>query len=157
MLLTCVESSPQSGGPCDLRETVTIPSRRRDMCGYSRLLDLMCACRFIETQSLPPSILQVSPNRRRSTGFNHDIHQPPYARSHISFPASHSIPRPRTASGQSTPISTRDAVFGEVIEEEYRATESRLRDEAQSEKLSAAPSTRSWLTSWMYAKVPWNL
>lgn len=108
-------------------------------------------------QSLPPSILQVSPNRRRSTGFNHDIHQPPYARSHISFPASHSIPRPRTASGQSTPISTRDAVFGEVIEEEYRATESRLRDEAQSEKLSAAPSTRSWLTSWMYAKVPWNL
>ena len=65
MLLTCVESSPQSGGPCDLRETVTIPSRRRDMCGYSRLLDLMCACRFIETQSLPPSAAEKILNEQR--------------------------------------------------------------------------------------------
>lgn len=107
-------------------------------------------------QSLSPSILRVSPPRRRSTGLIHEVHHPPYSRSHISFTASHNA-RPRTASGQSTPISTRDAVVGEVIEEEYRATESRMRDEAQSEKQSAAPSTRSWLTSWMYSKVPFAL
>ncbi|KAI5117451.1 hypothetical protein M0805_005828 [Coniferiporia weirii] len=106
----------------------------------------------------PSFFSQGSPPRRRSS-FADPANQPdlyaqaPFAPSHVSFGIP-PRPRLRTASN-STPVSTREAVVNEVIAEEYHATESRLREEAQSVVNSeGALSTRSWLTSWMFARVP---
>lgn len=77
-----------------------------------------------------------------------------HAHSRVSFAMSH--PRARSASGASTPVTTRDVVVGEVIAEEANATESRRRNEKQNEDETEVPSTRSWLTSWMFSRVPWG-
>lgn len=66
--------------------------------------------------------------------------------------------RTRTGSG-STPVTMRDAVLGEVIAEEYHATSgSRMKEEkeTQSKHTTDTPSTRSWLTKWMFSQGPRN-
>ena len=80
--------------------------------------------------------------------------QAPHSRSRVSFATSHL--RARTTSGASTPVTTREAVVNEVIAEEIQATESRMRDETQSQKETGEQSTRSWLTSWMFSRAPWS-
>ncbi|KAH8114732.1 DUF221-domain-containing protein [Phellopilus nigrolimitatus] len=80
------------------------------------------------------------------TASQHDLHaQAPYIRSRISI-ATPRIHNARTVSNTSKPVSTREAVVSEVIAEE----------EAHAELASNAPSTRSWLTSWMFSRVPWT-
>ena len=52
---------------------------------------------------------------------------------------------------QTRPVTTQEAVLHEVIAEEQEAAEERLREE-QAEA-DHANGKRSWLTSWIYAKV----
>ncbi|THH08507.1 hypothetical protein EW145_g2662 [Phellinidium pouzarii] len=111
---------------------------------------------FMSTQSFArqPSIFsQGSSPLRHGSSNQSDLHaQAPFARSRVSVPLY--IPRQRTTSN-TTPVTTREAVMGEVIAEEYHETESRLREEAHSIGAEATPSSHSWLTSWMFARVPW--
>ena len=103
----------------------------------------------------------VFPRRRNSSAFadlalSHGV-QPfaPATRSRVSFATQMGGNKPRSASGSSMPVSTREAVVGEVIAEEQQATEIRNREEAAEDRKSEAHSTRSWLTSWMYSRLPW--
>ena len=56
--------------------------------------------------------------------------------------------------GQPGAVTTREAVVGEVIAEEYNATENRIREEEGNQPND--PPTRSWLTSWMFSRMPWS-
>ncbi|KAL5501776.1 hypothetical protein ACEPAH_9036 [Sanghuangporus vaninii] len=116
-----------------------------------------------QSNSQMPSISQARKPRRSSTSAfpGHDMTtrsilggQAPYSRSRVSFATS--PPRPRTTSGTSTPVTTREVVINEVIAEEAQANESRLREEEQSQQDAGEQSTRSWLTAWMFSRVPWS-
>lgn len=118
------------------------------------------ASSFMSSTTGPNS--HVFPRRRESSAFadlaiNNGIYPQPLphaAHSHVSFAtAATGRTKARSGSASSVPITTREAVVGEVIAEEQHATEIREREEATGEK---APSTRSWLTSWMYSKIPWS-
>ncbi|TDL23258.1 hypothetical protein BD410DRAFT_769147 [Rickenella mellea] len=55
-----------------------------------------------------------------------------------------------SGTARSDAVSTREALVGEVIAEEHRATADRIRKEEAEAEESAAP--RSWMTSWMFSK-----
>lgn len=111
--------------------------------------------------SLP--FVHKQPSRQQSSQVDPaTIHaQARFARSHLSLASvgasNIAIQQSEvTDTSTSAPVSTREAVMGEVIAEEYHETENRLREEEDESKQAEEPTERSWLTSWMFSRIPWS-
>lgn len=62
----------------------------------------------------------------------------------------------QAAHAHQAPVSTREAVMGEVIAEEVEATEERLREEEEEGRRTGERSlwARSWATAWLFSRRP---
>lgn len=120
---------------------------------------------FLSAHSFKPQpsfISQASSPPRRGTSHTDaasqwDLHsQTHFAQFGVVSPSLRTRERTRSATG-STPVTMRDAVLGEVIAEEYHATEeNRMKEETQTKRATDTPSTRSWMTKWMFSRDPRN-
>ncbi|KAG2129484.1 hypothetical protein DEU56DRAFT_817317 [Suillus clintonianus] len=113
----------------------------------------------------PPNLHFQSQFRDLDPGSRPDLHaQAEFARSTASIvrhggsrvSLSHPInmtPQEVAATPREAVVTTREAVVTEAIAEEHLAMEERLRREHAAAGLNHGPTSRSWFTSWIYAKI----